>query len=75
MKISNLFAGLALSVGALGVANQEPTPSPETEETARVGDPAPAFSLNDQTGSIVTMGGEREGWTVLAFYPKALTGG
>lgn len=75
MKISNLFAGLTLSVGALGVANQEPTPKPESKATAGVGDPAPAFTLNDQAGSVVTMGGEREDWTVLAFYPKALTGG
>ena len=42
---------------------------------AEVGAPAPSFRLNDQDGEIQTVGGEHEQWTVLAFYPKALTGG
>ena len=40
-----------------------------------VGDPVPAFRLNDQDGKVVAIGGEKPGWTVIAFYPKALTPG
>ena len=41
-----------------------------------VGAAAPAFSLNDNTGKAVQVGGAATtSWTVLAFYPKAMTGG
>jgi peroxiredoxin Q/BCP len=42
---------------------------------ALVGAAAPAFRHNDQDGEIQEVGGEHAQWTVLAFYPKALTGG
>ena len=42
---------------------------------AEVGQPAPVFRLNDHEGRAATVGGESEMWTVLAFYPKAMTGG
>ncbi|MHC5062933.1 MAG: hypothetical protein ACYTG5_03035 [Planctomycetota bacterium] len=38
-------------------------------------EPAPAFSLNDHHGKKVTVGGEADHWTVLAFYPMAGTPG
>lgn len=46
-------------------------------ESARpkVGEPAPAFRLNDHTGQATAVGGAAQGWTVVAFYPKALTPG
>lgn len=40
-----------------------------------VGEPAPAFRLNDQNGHLVRVGGKSESWTVVAFFPKALTPG
>lgn len=40
-----------------------------------VGEPAPAFRLNDHEGRAVAVGGESDGWTVLAFYPRAATPG
>ena len=40
-----------------------------------IGKPAPAFKLNDHTGKMVTVGGASKAWTVLAFYPKAMTPG
>jgi thioredoxin-dependent peroxiredoxin len=41
-----------------------------------VGKPAPAFRLNDHTGKAVEVGGAATtGWTILAFYPKAMTAG
>ena len=40
-----------------------------------VGKPAPALRLNDHKGNIVTLGGKTKNWSVLAFYPKAMTSG
>jgi len=41
-----------------------------------VGKTAPVFRLNDHTGKAVEVGGAATtGWTVLAFYPKAMTPG
>lgn len=40
-----------------------------------IGKPAPVFTVKDHDGAEVTIGGKSETWTVLAFYPKALTGG
>lgn len=45
------------------------------EPAARVGAAAPSFRLNDHDGELQEVGGEHAQWTVLAFYPKALTGG
>ncbi|MEM9379018.1 MAG: hypothetical protein AAGB93_03635 [Planctomycetota bacterium] len=63
----------ALSFSALGTATQESAPA--DDEPLAVGEEAPAFVLNDQSGELVRVGGESDEWVVLAFYPKALTGG
>lgn len=72
MRFPTAAIGAVLSLGAIGAAVQE-TP----DEPLDVGDPAPTFVLNDQDGNLVSIGGEseEEEWVVLAFYPKALTGG
>ena len=44
-------------------------------DAGRIGKAAPSFRLNDHTGRAVEVGGEAEGWTVLAFFPKAATPG
>jgi hypothetical protein len=75
-----LFATLLC---CLALPAQQPTPTPTPPAPApappgaTVGQPAPAFRLNDQTGALVSVGGEdKDGdWTVLAFYPKAATPG
>ena len=41
----------------------------------KIGEAAPTFTLNDHDGKSVTIGGESDQWTVLAFYPKAATPG
>jgi hypothetical protein len=42
----------------------------------QVADTPGAFALNDHEGKAVRLGdGKGHGWFVLAFYPKALTGG
>ena len=50
-------------------------PPRDAAPVAEVGKPAPSFRLNDQEGEIQEVGGKHAQWTVLAFYPKALTGG
>lgn len=40
-----------------------------------IGEAAPTFTVKDHTGADTTVGGKSDTWTVLAFYPKALTGG
>jgi peroxiredoxin Q/BCP len=61
---------LLLALGA-----QEAKVQPAQARGPAVGQPAPVLRLNDQTGKIVTVGGKAERWSVLAFYPKALTSG
>lgn len=39
------------------------------------GQPAPDFTLPDETGTPVTLSEQRGGWVVLYFYPKASTPG
>jgi hypothetical protein len=42
----------------------------------QVGDTPGAFALNDHEGKAARLGGGKDhGWFVLAFFPKALTGG
>jgi peroxiredoxin Q/BCP len=43
--------------------------------TVRVGDPAPDFTLMDQSGNPVTLSEKRGHWVVLYFYPKDDTPG
>jgi peroxiredoxin Q/BCP len=46
------------------------------QESTAIGSPAPAFRLNDHEGNAKTLDDLRgRGWLVLAFYPKAMTGG
>jgi peroxiredoxin Q/BCP len=49
--------------------------TPSTPAGPEVGKPAPSFRLNDQEGAAQAVGGKGERWTVLAFYPKAMTSG
>lgn len=50
-----------------GLHAQDPLP--------KVGKPAPVFTAMDQDGNEIQVGGASKTWTVLAFYPKAMTGG
>jgi peroxiredoxin Q/BCP len=61
----------ALVVSALLQAQEEAA----APRRPTVGAPAPVFRLNDHEGHAVPLGGEREAWTVVAFYPKAMTPG
>ena len=49
---------------------------PTAPKELAVGDTPGAFALNDQEGKAVRLGqGKDHGWFVLAFFPKAMTGG
>ncbi|MFT4538768.1 MAG: hypothetical protein ACI841_002601 [Planctomycetota bacterium] len=70
----SLLLALAATAGVLVPAMQS------AEQTApakgvQIGALVPKIRLNDQDGKAVTVGGKSEVWTVLAFYPKAATGG
>ena len=70
---STFLALLTLLSATLSPTWQEPVETPKAGP--RVGSPAPALRLNDQSGHAQSIGGESDHWTVLAFYPKAATPG
>ena len=69
---SLILGGLLASTLVLAAAREE---EPEAPPGPAVGQSAPSFRLNDHEGNAVAVGGERDQWTVLAFYPKARTPG
>ena len=74
MKLTRALTLAALGLAAtLTWAQDDPEkPAPKGPE---VGKPAPTLRLNDHLGRAATVGGKAEHWTVLAFYPKAMTPG
>jgi hypothetical protein len=69
MRALLLLPFLAFLSASLRAVTQTPPKKPE------VGKPAPALRLNDHRGNIAELGGKRERWAVLAFFPKAATPG
>ena len=69
-----IVSALALSLLAIVSPGVQEKDAPRPEG----GKPAPAFRLNDHTGRAVSPLVQEEDaalWTVLAFYPKAMTPG
>jgi hypothetical protein len=65
-----VVASVTLGYGP-GARAEEPQMS-----EVKVGDTPGAFALNDHEGRAVRLGdGKGHGWFVLAFFPKAMTGG
>lgn len=65
---------LLLPCLALLTLAQQGAPAP-AQKLPEVGKAAPALRLNDHAGQIRTLGGTTQNWSVLAFYPKAMTSG
>ena len=72
MKTLTCSALLALVALVSQAASPAQGSAPKFPE---VGKPAPDIRLNDHTGKIVTLGGPTKNWSILAFYPKAMTSG
>ena len=72
-----LLAVAVLSVAAAAFHTLSPARAEEVPvKDVQVGDTPGAFALNDQEGKAVRLGdGKGHGWFVLAFFPKAMTGG
>jgi len=68
MKHPLLALFLALPA-LMGLAQKKEDPFPELEK------PAPTFRLNNHEGELAKVGGPRRHWSVLAFFPKAMTPG
>jgi hypothetical protein len=54
---------------------QTPAPAPQYSADLKVGDPAPAFSLPGSDGKTHTLSQYKGKTVVLAWFPKAFTGG
>lgn len=71
-----LLALAAAAAWYMAPLHAEDRPVPTAPKDLAVGDTPGAFALNDQDGKAVRLGqGKDHGWFVLAFYPKAMTGG
>jgi cytochrome oxidase Cu insertion factor (SCO1/SenC/PrrC family) len=77
MRIGRLAAALAVAVAVAGAAfAQEKKEKTMAGGLVAVGAEAPDFRLNDQEGRAVRLSDLRgKKWAVLAFFPKAMTGG
>jgi hypothetical protein len=72
--IAVIVAGGAWTLHGIGAKRLDAKEGPVSE--IKVGDTPGGFALNDQEGKAVRLGhGKDHGWFVLAFYPKASTGG
>ena len=78
-----MLAGLGLvsfglAVSAQGQAPQQPQPPqapPQYSAVLNVGDRAPEFKLPGSDGKVHTLSGYKGTTVVLAWFPKAFTGG
>ena len=69
MKIAILTGLIGLVLFSFqGQTAKQPAP-------LELNNPAPSFRLNDHTDKSIAVGVKQKHWTVLAFYPKALTPG
>jgi cytochrome oxidase Cu insertion factor (SCO1/SenC/PrrC family) len=77
----NSITGWAVACGmvALGAAFQQTPPpaqpAPPLVPTLKVGDLAPAFALQGSDGKVHTLSSYKGKTVVLAWFPKAFTGG
>ena len=61
--------------GAALLSAQGQTPPPQYSADLKVGDPAPAFSLPGSDGKVHKLPDYKGKTVVLAWFPKAFTGG
>ena len=69
MKLIQLVIALVAATIFVQDVDEEHPKGPQ------IGEQAPAFRLNDHEGRAVAIGGASKTWTVVAFFPKAMTPG
>jgi peroxiredoxin Q/BCP len=70
------LAALAIAALVVSFVGASTVTGEDAPAGLEVGKAAPAFRVNDHAGKAVAVGGAASGaWTVLAFYPKAMTPG
>jgi peroxiredoxin Q/BCP len=75
LRILSVYASAGLGLVALSAAlAAQGTPPPAGPEL-KAGDPAPDFALNGSDGKIHKLSDYRGKTVVLAWFPKAFTGG
>jgi hypothetical protein len=78
-RTAQSLAGLLLAtfglVGSARAQPPEPQPIPRYSAVLNVGDPAPAFKLPGSDGKVHSLGDFKGTTVVLAWFPKAFTGG
>jgi len=72
MKMRSIWATLGVAVGALAVSAGQ---SPQGPSELKVGDRAPAFELPGSDGKVHRLSDLKGKTVVLAWFPKAFTGG
>lgn len=70
-----LFAAAASAQGQPPQAGQPPAPPPQYSADLKVGDMAPEFALPGSDGKIHKLSDYKGKTVVLAWFPKAFTGG
>ena len=65
----------AAAASAQGQPPQQPAPEPQYSANLKVGDMAPEFALQGSDGKIHKLSDYRGKTVVLAWFPKAFTGG
>ena len=74
-----MFKLMSACLGAIAMAAALParaqTPAPQNPVELKVGDPAPPFALQGSDGKIHSLSDYKGKTVVLAWFPKAFTGG
>ena len=79
-RLLTLCATAGLGLLAMAAQGQAPAPAPaqpapQYSENLKVGDPAPPFTLRGSDGKTHTLSAYKGRTVVLAWFPKAFTGG
>jgi peroxiredoxin Q/BCP len=66
---------MATALVAVPAAAQGPSPTPQYSAELKAGDPAPAFTLPGSDGKTHSLSAYKGKTVVLAWFPKAFSGG
>ncbi len=72
MNTLSAWLGVGLAAGAIAASQ---TAAPQPAPTLKVGDQAPAFALQGSDGKVHRLADYKGKTVVLAWFPKAFTGG